>query len=85
MGQRGVTPFARLSRDERRRKLALLLASCEGNVKRAAHFLGISRGHMYRMIHQFRLYPLINEARRVRAIDAKAAKGLEIHNGISSN
>lgn len=77
MGRRiTVSALGRMRPNDRRRKVALGLAACKGNVKRAAHFLGIHRSHLYRLINEHGLYPVVLEARRRSAIDADKARRL---------
>lgn len=79
MGRRiTVSHLGRLPKKELARKVALSLAACNGNVKRSAHFLGIHRSHLYRLINQHGLYPVVLEARRRRAIDADKARRLHV-------
>lgn len=47
----------------RRKYLAKVLWDCEGNIIKAAWYLGIGRTYMYYQIRQFRLWPVINAAR----------------------
>ncbi len=41
-----------------------LLTKCGGNISKAAQMAGVSRRTMYRMINNYNLYPLIEEASR---------------------
>ena len=84
MGQRGVSSIGRIPAAERRRKVARAIAICEGNVKRAAHFLGIHRSHMYRLVNTHRLHPLILAARRKRALAETKARRFDSY-GFSSD
>jgi len=44
--------------------VAKQIGECEGNLLRTAHFLGISRRQLYYRIDEFKLWPIVNEARR---------------------
>lgn len=88
MGQRGIDgryiggELQRMPPKDRRRKLALVIASCNGNVRRTAHFLGMHRTHLYRLIREHGLYPVVNEARKAD-LKARAHKRRLKAHGIS--
>lgn len=89
MGQRDLdgrytSQLARLSVEDRRRKVALIIASCNGNLRRAAHYLGVHRSHLYRLINTHGLYPVVNAARKAAAVDGAHKRRLKKH-GISCN
>lgn len=49
--------------DERRNTLAVYIARDDGNLKKTAHTIGISRWHLYRLVYQLNLWPVVNAAR----------------------
>ena len=51
---------------ERRLNLARVIARCEGKLLKAAHHLGIHRSHMYRLVKEYEVWPVVNEARKQR-------------------
>lgn len=48
---------------DRRRVLARYIVECEGNLLKTAWRMGYNRSHMYRLVEQFEMWPLINEVR----------------------
>ena len=50
----------------RRAKLAEVVVDCEGKLLLVAYELGYHRSHIYRLIDQHRLWPLVNRTRRQR-------------------
>jgi hypothetical protein len=50
--------------DDKRKTVAKEIVRCKGNILKAAFFIGIHRSHMYRLIDEYRLWPLINQVRR---------------------
>lgn len=52
-----------LGREERRAKVAQVIARTDGNLVKTAHQLGIHRSHLYRLIWRDELWPVVNAAR----------------------
>lgn len=50
----------------RRAKLAEAVVSCEGKLLHVAFELGYHRSHIYRLIDEYRLWPVVNRIRRQR-------------------
>lgn len=53
-------------KNERRPILAEAVLECEGNLTHVAHDLGYHRSHIYRLIDEYRLWPVVNKLRRRR-------------------
>lgn len=47
-----------------RRWVASIIAECDGNLLKSAHYLGVHRSRIYQLIESMRLWPLVNEVRR---------------------
>lgn len=52
--------------NERRPMLAQSVLDHEGNLSLVAYDLGYHRSHIYRLIYQYRLWYIVNTARRTR-------------------
>ena len=65
-----------LDKATRRQTIGLVIARTEGNLVKAAHQLGIQRSHLYRLITQDQLWPVINRARRRRLEDQAHTEAL---------
>lgn len=66
MGQFGPGFLMQHTRSERRVILADAVLQCDGKLVHTAHELGYSRSHLYRLIDEHRLWPLINKVRAER-------------------
>ena len=65
MGQAGCrSAVSAWPRKERRANLARWLARCDGNLLVTSYRLGIHRSHIYRLVSEFELWPVVNELRR---------------------
>lgn len=53
-------------KSQRRAKLAESVVECEGKLLHVAHELGYHRSHIYRLIDEFRLWPIVNKIRKQR-------------------
>ncbi len=72
MGQyRSAGILAYMEPAERRAMLARSVIDCQGVMKHVAFELGYSRRHMYRLIHQYRLWPVMNKV-RIKRLEKKA-------------
>lgn len=49
--------------EKRRTMLAQSIVECQGVVMHAAHHLGYSRSHMYRLLDQYRVWGVVNVCR----------------------
>ncbi|MCP4674319.1 MAG: hypothetical protein GY854_02135 [Deltaproteobacteria bacterium] len=57
-----------ISADRRQSSLVDAIERNGGKIIMVAHELGIHRSSAYRLIYKFRLWPVVNEARRQRLI-----------------
>jgi hypothetical protein len=57
--------FRRASTDSRR-KLAETILETGGNLSKTAYYLGLSRNQTYYLVDTWKLWPVVNEARRRR-------------------
>ena len=64
----------KLPLDERRKTIAMAVAQSDGMLVRAAHRLGIARSHIYRLVAQLELWPVVNRARAQRIANREADK-----------
>ncbi len=53
-------------KSKRRAMLAQAVLECEGVLRHTAHALGYHRSHMYRLIDEYRLWPVVNKIRKRR-------------------
>jgi hypothetical protein len=53
--------------DAARARLASVIQDCEGVLIVVAHREGIHRSHIYRLVKEWRLWPVVNRARVERA------------------
>ncbi len=56
-----------------RLQVAEVIIECDGVLRHAAHDLGIHRSHIYRMVHEHRLWPVVNKV-RVKRLEREAYK-----------
>jgi AraC-like DNA-binding protein len=59
------------------RRILEALVDSEGNVKKAAHLVGMSRRHLYRWLHNEGLCPALNKIRRDKAEKAARRTSLD--------
>ena len=60
-----------------RRALAETIARCEGKLMHTAAAENIHRSHVYRLVHDLRLWPVVNHARQHRLEQEKARRCTE--------
>jgi len=93
MGQTGSGCLVSVPRNERRAFLASFLVDADGKLVHAAHYLGYNRSHIYRLIREYKLWPLVNRLRLERMErERQGAKhgipvehGLEVESGYPSD
>jgi len=66
MGQGSNGCLSGMSEEQARQFVAEYLVDFDGKLVHAAHHIGYSRSHIYRLIRRHRLWPLVNQLRLSR-------------------
>lgn len=67
MGQfGGFGSLCEMSYKQKRLMMAQTVVECEGNLRLVAFHLGYHRSHVYRLVEELRMWPVINRVRRER-------------------
>lgn len=80
MGQGGDGCLAGMDDEEAKRVVVEYLVDCDGKLVHAAHHIGYSRSHIYRLVRRYKLWPLVNRLRLERV----QREHLEKKHGLSS-
>jgi len=80
MGQVGIGCLEGMSTEQARQVVVEYLVDCDGKLVHAAHHIGYSRSHLYRLVRRYRLWPLVNQLR----VERIARERLEKKHGLPS-